>query len=531
MLDVAIVGGGICGLALARSLAAKGVSYALFEARDRLGGRVLTVENPTSSLRLDLGPTWFWPQTQGAITRLVGELGLEPFDQHDPGTALLMTDPEKAPAVQSAPGLHGGARRLKGGMAALVAALAADLDPQTLHFGHVLRAARDCGEAVELCFETGEGEVKIVARQVALAVPPRLLDRDVAFAPTLPDFVSVAMRDTPTWMAASAKAVIGLADPPIWRAFGHSGNAFVVHDQAVLGEIFDACGAGAESGALGGFFALPPDTRDAFRSGLPMLAQSQFAQLFGPSLDAGELHLQDWASEPFTCTPADRAAGGAHPDYGARAFSQPLWAGKLFFGSSETAREGGGYVEGAINAAARIARHILPQQETSMTIEDIAGSPAERNARCLELFHEWVASRRAPAFAAYRQRLNFALSHGEREQLTQRAMLGAMEAIFADALSMIDELPFDHAGVAVERGRSDLTPKVQAAFDGFIQALLDAIIDFNRTSCALSNFPDEHKPAKDYVSATLRDIGAAWREFSLEANSRLIAKQCAPVEA
>jgi len=110
-------------------------------------------------------------------------------------------------------------------------------------------------------------------------------------------------------------------------------------------------------------------------------------------------------------------------------------------------------------------------------------------------------------------------------------MLGAMEAVFTDALAFLEELPFSHDSVAIERGRSDLTPKVQAAFEGFIQALLDAIIDFNRTSCALSNFPEEHRLAKDYISTTLRDIGAAWREFSLSANRLLLDKREAPATA
>ena len=60
MLDTAIVGGGLCGLVLARSLRRQGRVVALFEARPRLGGRILSVTGASSGLAMDLGPTWYW---------------------------------------------------------------------------------------------------------------------------------------------------------------------------------------------------------------------------------------------------------------------------------------------------------------------------------------------------------------------------------------------------------------------------------------------------------------------------------------
>jgi monoamine oxidase len=88
----------------------------------------------------------------------------------------------------------------------------------------------------------------------------------------------------------------------------------------------------------------------------------------------------------------------------------------------------------------------------------------------------------------------------------------------------LDGLAFDMSGVAVERGRSALTPDVQKPFRDFMQSLMDDVIAFNRTSCALSNFPDEHQLSKEYVQTILRDIAAAWQEFSLSANRLLLAK-------
>ena len=128
------------------------------------------------------------------------------------------------------------------------------------------------------------------------------------------------------------------------------------------------------------------------------------------------------------------------------------------------------------------------------------------------------------AFDGYRHRLNRSLAAQQREQLTQRAILESMEELFDNALEVLDGLAFDISAVAVERGRSPLTPGVQQPFRNLMQSLLDDVIAFNRTSCALSNFPDEHHLSKEYLQTILRDIAAAWQEFSLSANRLLLAK-------
>jgi len=88
---VAIIGGGLAGLNAARLLHCAGISFQLFEARDRLGGRILTVDekgNPAED-GFDLGPSWFWPEMQPALSNLVTELGLPAFAQHSNGDTLF----------------------------------------------------------------------------------------------------------------------------------------------------------------------------------------------------------------------------------------------------------------------------------------------------------------------------------------------------------------------------------------------------------------------------------------------------------
>ncbi len=517
MIDVVIIGGGVSGLALARSLQAQGRSFVLYEARERLGGRVLTVPCADSGLMLDLGPGWFWPESQPLMARLVAALGLEDFPQADDGSALLLRDPETKPEpVHGAP-VHGGARRIEGGMGRLVEALASGLPMESLCSGHMLMELRDGGGHVQATLRAGDRLVEVMARQVVLAMPPRLVAERVSFVPELDARTLAALQGTATWMAARAKVVIGY-ERPFWREAGQAGNAFVTHEQAVLGEIFDACGSSGTPAALGGFLALTPALREAFGVGLPLLMESQVTQVFGPSGGEGVQYYQDWATEPFTCTAQDRAAApGDNAEFGNPLLRAPLWGGKLHFGGSETGAQGAGYLEGALEAARRIERLLGRARGTA----DTTGG---ENAKSLERFRAWVSVQGDVALNSYRHRLNRGLALQQREQLTQRALLGAVEEVYSNALDCLGGLAFATRDVPVERGCSALTPQVQAPFGAFLKNLVDDVIAFNRASCALSNFPSEHQLSGDYMQTILRDIAAAWQEFSLAANALLRAK-------
>ncbi len=522
MLDTAIIGGGLSGLVLARSLARAGRDVAVFEARARLGGRILTATAP-SGLALDLGPAWFWPENQPLISGLIAVLGLAHLPQHDQDTVLHLRDPDKTPEPVLDRSVHGDARRLADGVGALVTAVAADLPPEALHLGHVLTAVAERGDHVALTFTVGAEQVTLDARHVVLALPPRLLAETVQFTPDLDAATREAMDGAVTWMAAQAKVVIAY-DQPVWRTNGYAGNAFVTHEQAVLGEIYDACDATGTKAALGGFLALTPELRDSFAVGLAVLMENQMEQVFGVGIGAGTQQYQDWAHEPFTCSARDRAAPAAeHVDQGNPLLRRALWEGKLYLGGSETAARGAGYLEGALEAARRVDRALAREPAPAPAPDRPAATPEARNAARMARFSAWVATQGDAALDDYRRRLTASLAAQQRDQLTQRAVLESAEAVFARALDLLDDLAFETGTVAVEKGRSALMPAVQKPFGGFLQALMDDVVAFNRNSCALSNFPAEHKPSKDYLQATLRDIAAAWQEFSLAANRHLLA--------
>src|SRR6266702_815369 len=528
MLDTAIVGGGLCGVALARNLFRQGRAVALFEARERQGGRRKSIAHVGSGGVVVLGPAWFWPGTQPLMTSLVAELGLASMPQHDDGSSLHLTDPDKAPERIEQRELHQDARRLPDGMVQLLDELVAELPSSLLHFNHVLTEVGDRGDHVVLTFAAGNDRIQIEARQVVLAVPPRLLEQDIRFTPALDEPTQEAMRGTATWMAAQAKVVFPY-DRPFWREAGQSGNAFVTHEQAVIGEIYDACDGDGSHAALGGFLALSPELRTSFSVGLPLLMTSQMVQVFGAVLEPAEQHYQDWANEPFTCSGLDRTSPGNEHVAGANPMlRRPLWDGRLYLAGSETAAGGAGYLEGALEAARRVDLSLNRGWTKAEGGLPDAARPGDSigsiNATSLARFSQWVSDQLDVTFDDYRRRLNHNLAIQEREQLTQRALLESMEELFDNALKMLDGLAFEISSIAVERGRSPLTPGIQQPFGILMQSLFDDVIAFNRTSCALSNFPDEHHLSREYREVILRDIAAAWLEFSLAANRLLVAK-------
>ncbi len=71
-IDVAIVGAGAAGLTAAGELRRKGFEVAVFEARDRIGGRILTHRDPRVPLPIELGAEFIHGEAPETLRRLAG---------------------------------------------------------------------------------------------------------------------------------------------------------------------------------------------------------------------------------------------------------------------------------------------------------------------------------------------------------------------------------------------------------------------------------------------------------------------------
>ncbi|MFO0576546.1 MAG: FAD-dependent oxidoreductase [Polyangia bacterium] len=89
-VDVVVVGAGLAGLSAARAVHEAGASVRVLEARDRVGGRVLSRQLASGSV-VDLGAQWLGPG-QDRMFALVKELGLKTFAQRHAGEKILWLD-------------------------------------------------------------------------------------------------------------------------------------------------------------------------------------------------------------------------------------------------------------------------------------------------------------------------------------------------------------------------------------------------------------------------------------------------------
>ena len=264
-VDAAVVGGGISGLFAATRLIEAGLTCAVLESRDRVGGRLLTHHSPVG--HFDLGATWFFPG-ESRVGALIEELDISTHAQHIAGDAMYH--------------VRGGAQRLDGN----------PIDVVSGRFTHgaatlTERLATRLGDALSLRtpvheIHQHEDDLQVhsphgslTARHVILALPPSLAVHHITVRPGLPDRLQALAAATPVWMGNVAKAVVVYPEA-FWRHEGLAGAA--ISHLGPLRELHDMSGPDGDPAVLFGFAPLAP--------GVPTPPEhavvAQLVEIFGP---------------------------------------------------------------------------------------------------------------------------------------------------------------------------------------------------------------------------------------------------------
>ena len=345
--NIAIIGGGLAGLSLARHLHKARFDFQLFEARDRLGGRIKT--HQLEDAGYDLGPAWFW-SGQSRMEALTSDLSLTCFEQFATGMQLYETENGDIIRDQGFASMQG-SWRVDGGMGKIIQGIADGLPKDCIHTQF---KAETIDTESGITFANGS---TCKAQQIVFALPPRLIP-DLTIKPALDQAQIDTMRSISTWMAGHAK-ILALYEKPFWRAAGLSGDASSRHGPMV--EIHDASPNIPNSSAgLFGFLGVPAPHRRNNEQAILAAVKAQLIRLFGEeAANPIKLIYKDWAFDLNTANELDLAPLRHHPNYGLPNALKTLPNRNLHLCVTEVAPQMGGYLEGALAAAQTTADALI----------------------------------------------------------------------------------------------------------------------------------------------------------------------------
>ena len=353
---VLIVGGGLSGLHTAYQCHKHGIDYCLLEARDRLGGRVLSYQaNQTdydaAQPAFDLGPSWFWPGQQH-ISALIQELGLsaQVFSQSGDGDAIY--EDQHGNIQRGIDGISmAGAYRLVGGIRQLVSTLKTSINDEKVLLDAEVKSINFAENKITAKMTAGKIK-EINSNYVVLAMPPRVAIARIKFSPEFSESRTSQLNDIATWMAGHAKFV-SVYEHNFWQAKGLSGDA--ISHKGPLQEVHDASSSDGNLNALFGFVGVPPVYRNNRQQEIKTLAIAQLGRLFGDEANKPKAtYLQDWSAEKFTATSYDQEIQRYHPANNIAYVQEPKWDKRLIWSGTEAAdysMQNNGFLEGAIEAS------------------------------------------------------------------------------------------------------------------------------------------------------------------------------------
>jgi len=341
---VIIVGGGLSGLTLAYLLQKKGISITLLEAASRSGGRIHTVKGSMGT-PLELGATWFADKHQH-FTALTDELGLQKFPQYSEGITLFQTKSFEPPQQFFIPEAEEPSYRIAGGTQRVTDTLSQRLNDQDIRLSAKVTAIINTAKGIVV--ETADGRT-LQGAKVVVSIPAQLAASQIQFSPALPGHLQTILPTVQTWMAGAIKFTLEYAEP-FWRKKGFSGMLYSHADIVV--EMYDHTNSEEDKYGFTGFLnggaaGFSQEVRKAN-------VLRQLGELFGSeALQPTAYYDKVWNDEYIV--QGNTIIERPHQNNGHPVLQMDYLDGKLLFCGTETASRFAGYMEGAVDAAIRVA--------------------------------------------------------------------------------------------------------------------------------------------------------------------------------
>ncbi|CAF1380534.1 unnamed protein product [Rotaria sordida] len=339
--NIVIVGAGVAGLTCARHLThllkKRPHKITVLEARDRVGGRTLSIPE----LNLDLGASWIFSSHTAALS-LAHELNISTINQYESGMSLISSGYSGIKRMTLG-SIHHGAKRLKGGTSSLCTTILTELTTKnrttvTIALNSpVMSIAYETNKTINVKLRNNSS---ILADYVVLALPPKLLISTINLTPELSPSLIKQLNNCDTWMASTCKAILQY-ERAWWKDQNLSGFAVSRHSKAQ--EWHDASSNSCNALFV---FCLAGTTKQQVIDAT--------VEIFGnEAMNPTAVYMIDWSREVFTSSSInDNTGGHAYVNDECR---QPQWNGRLWLGNSEVSNSDGGFVEGAVRRGTQVA--------------------------------------------------------------------------------------------------------------------------------------------------------------------------------
>lgn len=346
--DIIIIGGGLCGLTSAYLLNKKGFKPIIFEARDRLGGRIFTLRNDGET-PIEMGATWLGKKHQHLL-ELLDELNIDITEQYMGDKGYYEPMSISPPQLVNLPPNEEPSYCIQGGSDNLIYSLSHYLDENQILLNQSVTSIRKHDNKVEV-----ETQNDVFTSDVIIStLPPKLLIDSISLHPSLSDNLHQTAQQTHTWMAESIKVALTFQEP-FWRKPNSSGTIF--SNVGPVSEMYDHSKEQDSNYALMGFM------NEAYHSVSQKerkeLVLNQLHRFYGDKTESYRSYQEMvWKDDPYSFSKYDHNII-PHQNNGNPLLQKPHWNNRLFISGSETATSFPGYMDGAIESAQRTVHQIL----------------------------------------------------------------------------------------------------------------------------------------------------------------------------
>jgi len=342
---VAILGAGLSGLLTAYRLKSLGYEIQIFEARERLGGRIYTKHGALET-PIEMGATWFGAKHINLLN-LLKELEIGFYEQHTKGDAYFepfsLAPPQKITVPEQLPSF-----RIANGSITLIEALSGIISKEEIVLKQKINKLDFSGDSIKL----SEAESSWKADIVVSTLPPGLLFRSIDFQPAIDSEVKAIGLATHTWMQDSIKTAL-IYSEPFWRNSALSGTLF--SNVGPFTELYDHSDQEVKKYALCGFVNGAYTVLSSSERKEKVLAQLE--KIFGSQVH-NHIDYLEYIWNDVNTKHQNTPDIFPHQNNGHPIFEKFHFDNRFFVSGAETARTFPGYMDGAVQSAERVVRDI-----------------------------------------------------------------------------------------------------------------------------------------------------------------------------